>query len=431
MSEFGNWGLPLPKDLPEPDGSEPWWFETGHEKSEGVVYPHGWQHRFEQHALDRVFGSLEDFCRAAQWHQYEALKYEIEAIRLRPEIQGYVITEFTDCHWECNGLLDMRRNPRLFREPFACINADTVVVPRPARWSAADGEALPIALTLAHGGGRPLAAATLVWSIDGQEAGRIETPAMAEAGVAKLGAITPVLRGGPRTTSIAFELRAADGSVIARNHVEIAVLAPRVIPTGLRMACDDPALAALLRGLGHELVASADRADLVITRTLADAHYAMLAAGRNVLVAADHAGALGDSFVKKRFPRLQLVPRIGSPWLGEWASSFAWLRRTGAFAGIPGGALLGLPFDAVVPRHVLVGLRPVEFAGHVQAGLAVGWVQRPAATLATRSWGAGRLVMSTFGWPDASGNDPLAVALADAVLAHAAEPGPSAVGAPS
>jgi hypothetical protein len=224
-----------------------------------------------------------------------------------------------------------------------------------------------------------------------------------------------------------MELRGVDGVILARNHTDIAVLRPRLQPSTIPLACDDAPLAALLRELGHDVSANTNRAGLVVTRNLGEAHYRALAEGRNVLVAADHPAALGDSFVKKRFPRLQLVPRKGSPWLGEWASSFGWLRRTSTFADLPGDALLGLPFDAIVPQHVLVGLRTVEFAGHVQAGLAVGWVQRPAATLATRSWGAGRLVMSTFGWPDVAAPDPMAVAFADALIAHAAEPGPSAM----
>ena len=44
-------------------------------------------------------------------------------------IAGYVITELTDAHWESNGLLDMRRHPRVFHERFRTINGDTVIVP--------------------------------------------------------------------------------------------------------------------------------------------------------------------------------------------------------------------------------------------------------------------------------------------------------------
>ena len=40
-SEFGNWGLPDPERLADAAGNEPWWFETGHDWGEGVMYAHG------------------------------------------------------------------------------------------------------------------------------------------------------------------------------------------------------------------------------------------------------------------------------------------------------------------------------------------------------------------------------------------------------
>ena len=81
----------------------------------------------------------DGFVTAAQWQQFRALKYQIEAMRRKPQLAGYVITELHDCHWESNGLLDMRRNPRVFHELFHIINADTVIVPKWQRlsyWSA-------------------------------------------------------------------------------------------------------------------------------------------------------------------------------------------------------------------------------------------------------------------------------------------------------
>jgi beta-galactosidase/beta-glucuronidase len=80
-SEFGNWGLPDPERLADASGNEPWWFETGHDWGEGVMYPHGVQHRFADWSLARVFGDLKGFVEAAQWQQFRALKYEIEALR--------------------------------------------------------------------------------------------------------------------------------------------------------------------------------------------------------------------------------------------------------------------------------------------------------------------------------------------------------------
>jgi hypothetical protein len=68
------------------------------------------------------------------------MKYEIEQMRRHPSIQGYVITEFTDLHWECNGLLDMCRNPKVYYDRFHTINADTVIVPEWERLAFNPGE---------------------------------------------------------------------------------------------------------------------------------------------------------------------------------------------------------------------------------------------------------------------------------------------------
>ena len=89
------------------------------------MYAHGVENRFSDWSLDRVFGDLRRFVTAAQWQQFRAMKYEIEAMRRKPNLAGYVITELHDCHWESNGLLDMRRNPRVFHELFHIINTDT------------------------------------------------------------------------------------------------------------------------------------------------------------------------------------------------------------------------------------------------------------------------------------------------------------------
>ncbi|MFN8455334.1 MAG: glycoside hydrolase family 2 TIM barrel-domain containing protein [Anaerolineae bacterium] len=147
VSEFGNWGLP-DVNLLLNDGKEPWWFETGQEWDDGVVHPHGVRRRFRAWYLDRVFGTWQAFIEATQWQQYLALKYEIESMRRRPEIAGYVITEFTDVHWEANGLLDIKRNPKVYYYDFAAINANTVIVPeweRLAYWAGGVNPGLAVA----------------------------------------------------------------------------------------------------------------------------------------------------------------------------------------------------------------------------------------------------------------------------------------------
>src|SRR3954467_1514653 len=165
-SEFGNWGLPDPEALKDAAGHEPWWFETGHDWGEGVMYAHGVENRFSDWSLSRVFGSLKGFVEAAQWQQFRALKYQIETMRREQAIAGYVVTELTDAHWESNGLLDMRRNPRVFHSRFSSTHADTVIVPRWQRVSYWGGETAEIDLSVAHGAGAPIMDAVLGIAFD-------------------------------------------------------------------------------------------------------------------------------------------------------------------------------------------------------------------------------------------------------------------------
>ncbi|MEZ4555336.1 MAG: hypothetical protein R2854_02590 [Caldilineaceae bacterium] len=139
LSEFGNWGLPDPAAIQE-EGAEPWWFENGHNFGDGIVYPHGVEARFVAAGLDRLYPSLADFARAHQRHMAKSLHYEITSMRRAHAIGGYVITEFTDVHWECNGLLDMQRHVKAgLAEIFTPINQDDVIALRPLAWSGAPG----------------------------------------------------------------------------------------------------------------------------------------------------------------------------------------------------------------------------------------------------------------------------------------------------
>ncbi|HKH96953.1 MAG TPA: glycoside hydrolase family 2 TIM barrel-domain containing protein, partial [Beijerinckiaceae bacterium] len=240
-SEFGNWGLPYPKDLRDEKGEEPWWFETGHDWGEGVMYAHGVENRFNDWSLDRVFGDLRRFVTAAQWQQFRALKYQIEAMRRKPQLAGYVITELHDCHWESNGLLDMRRNPRVFHELFPIVNADTVIVPRWTRLSHWAGETARIEVAVAHGAGPAIDGAKLQVRL-GDESRVIDLPRIEAPSVLDLGHLDLRVPEAAEGTlrRIHFELRAPDGRLIATNHVDTAVHPRREKPAHARQLVFSP-----------------------------------------------------------------------------------------------------------------------------------------------------------------------------------------------
>lgn len=436
VSEFGVWGLPQPEAVGIGTSDEPWWAETGGNWGDGAAYPHGIANRFKTYHLDKVFGSLEGFVTAAQWYQHANLKYEIESMRARPNIQGYVITEMTDVHWEANGLLDIRRNPRVFHNRFAEVNTDTVIVPQIDRHALYGGSSVALSLKIATGG-RAIPAATLKWTVEGKS-GTINVPATGALSVADIGLhAIPVAAGAARVAVIELVLEAG-GQRLSRNEIAVSVYAARTAST-VKLAASGK-LADHLKGLGFALVPSAN-ADLIVTHALAEDDIEAMRSGRRYLVLADgsvpthrnlridppraepptmpnaeenarHLGA------ETQLPNLGLVKRDGTLWRGDWIANFSWIRRDGAFKALPGGAMLDVSFDRVVPHHVLTGFRSWEYDGLVDAGVVIGWIQKPAATIARRKVGKGGLVATTFRLlNDAPGADPVATALLDGLVA--------------
>lgn len=441
VSEFGVWGLPDPALLRDSEGKEPDWFESGSGWGDGAALPHGVEARFAALDLARVFGSFESFVTAAQWYQFMNLRYEIEQIRLHETISGYVITELTDVHWEANGLMDMERNPRVFHDQFSSINADLVIVPRPARYAGEAGAPLSIAVTLAAGGHALPEGAVLRWS--GAGAGEVACGAVAPMGTLALGDVVVRLPvgSGNSMARVDFTLEAG-GKVLAHNSCDIAVFGARR-PADLSIGAHDEELADFARGLGYR-VTSPETADLVLCRTLDEGRIGAIKAGANYLLIADgeqptpanlrtdmpegeapHRDIVADG---RKFapaldhyePNMRLVARDGTIWRGDWIAGFSWLRREGAFADIPGGPLFDLAYSNLVPRYLVTGARPWEFGTavtQIHAGTVVGWVHKPAAIVSEKQLGRGRLVVSTFRlMTEAPGADPLASALFDALV---------------
>ncbi len=443
LSEFGVWGLPHPDKLANPDGSEPWWMEYGAFWGDGAAYPHGIRARFATLRLERVFGTFDAFIDAVQWQQFRNLSYQIASIRAHPAIQGYVITELTDVHWEGNGLLDLNRNPRVFHDRFAAVNADTVVVPKPVRRAFRSGEVATVAVAVAAGG-RPVGdGAVLAWSL-GDRTGRLSVPPVPPVSVSPDMTVEIALPSVARSTMGALDLTLQDatGGTLARTTVDLAVHAPA--PRSYTVAARDPELGAYLGALGYRVVAAGD-ADVVVSRGLDAADVEAIRLGRRVLVLADgdaKRGTLRLDDVPREppatlrvvdarpgmpppthqyFPGLGLTDRTGTMWRGDWISSFGWVRRSGPFVALPGGPLLDLSYDRVVPTAVLTGFQPWEYESRVHAGVVVGWVHKPAATIGERFFGRGKMVATTFRlFRDVPGADPVAAALLDALVTQAA-----------
>ena len=416
-SEFGNWGLPDPDLLRDGSGSEPWWFETGHDWAEGVMYPHGIENQFSDWSLGRIFGSIKGLVEAAQWQQFRALKYAIEAMRAKKQIAGYVITELTDVHWESNGLLDMRRNTRVFHDVFSSINADTIIVPKWTRLSYWSAETATVEILVAHGAGAALNGAKLQITLDSKLL--VDIPNQSAGSVASLGELSILL---PQVQEncirrLTFDLFDAEGTVLASNYLEVAIHAPRQAPAPeiSVLWSENPALRLRLEELGYK-VAAEPRGEALWLCTHADADAGHVRRGGRMLILPK-----SDLNLTPYFPHWQNVrvqSRDGTLWRGDWASTFSWLRRGLAFEKLPGGPLLDEIFDRVLPTKVIAGCNLLDFQARVHAGMVIGWVHKPVALTVERGYGRGRLVVSTFRlFRDAPGADPTATLLLNSLIA--------------
>jgi hypothetical protein len=416
-SEFGVWGLPHPRDILEDDGSEPWWFESGHDWNRGAAYPHGIETRFRDAQLAPIFGDVDGFVNAAQEFQYRALKYQIETLRWERPICGYVITELNDTQWESNGLMDVHNRPRAFADRLANLQRPWLIIARASRTAIHVGERLEVSVRLAGADETPKDA-TLSWRFGDQ------------GGKAALGAepmsITLV---GAATESIAvaaleLEARDGEGHLLSHNALEFCVVPPLAGDTPSFFAMD-AAAQALLGAIGWPNCATSPQdAEIGLATRLTTPVRESLIAGRKVLLIANSAEALVDPegdlppADRHNFPSMLLSARDGTPWDGQWMGAFSWRRVDGPWASLPNGPMLDEHWADLMPKYVLTGFPSTAFGGLIDSGMAVGWLHL-AAAFAKRSFlGKAWLTVSTFDLTSGgAAENPLAAHL---LAAHAA-----------
>jgi len=402
VSEFGNWGLPDVTRLYEGNNSTvPWWFDTGLEWGEGVVYPHGIENRFKDYHLDQVFPSLSALSEASQHLQYDALKYEIEQIRRYESIQGYVITEFTDVHWECNGLLDMVRNPKVYHSRLKEINADDVLIPLWERLVFSADETCEMEIIFSHYSAVEIKDAVLRWEVVGPELPVISDQLFVDQTVAyqvnELGVVRFDIPHVHRPIRARLELRLVSGEkVITAAEQELYVFPSDVVLSAVMQAVPktkridvlySPKFHRQLEHLGFNIADDLSHADTAVVTTLDDACREFLLQGGRVLLLAET-----DDALQTYIPGIGIASRSGTPWQGDWASSFGWHR----LESLPTDNVVNFAFADLTPEHVIHGFAPRDFALDVFAGLFVGWLRKPIPTIARKRVGRGTLLISTF-----------------------------------
>ena len=454
LSEFGNWGLPELAPLRKSYGEDPPWFGIGPWWSgwEGEPgWPRGADERFKRFGLDKIFGDYEEFARATQWHQFAAMKYEIEAMRRQPNIVGYVITELSDIYWESNGLLDFYRNPKVYHDLFDMINSPDVIVPQIKTYNCWDDRQVLARLHASRFSGADWSDPVLKWMIEGVGEGETRIPALRRGETRSLGRVHWQLPQVEHTRMVDVRLSVggASGNELARNQLSLLVL-----PSSLRTTTMQEPIAVMLRdevpginegellgppGEGLEWMPTDDSraenppADDLQPITLRPT---LRKLGYNVQTAL----TLDTRLAITNYPTPELLrwvrdggdllfisegpspfywvqPR-GGAYSGSWLTSFSWLRPD-VHKRLNVQNPLSMPYASVMPRGTIVGL-PIEDQAvqpDLLAGMVSGWVGNPAVHTVQFRYGRGRVLMTTFKLEEAY-RDAVAVAMLHDLIEH-------------
>jgi hypothetical protein len=447
VSEFGNWGLPTLKDLLTEYGEEPSWFRTGSEETQ----PHGVQRRFTRYHLDEIFGSYDQFAIATQWHQYHALKYQIEEMRKYPSIVGYVITEFTDLHWEANGLLNIWRRPKIFYNSLAQFQAQDVIFVDCQRRNYWEGDLCNVDVFISHFEDRALQGYTVEWNIsDLGVAGTIENVAVDRHDARKVGSVSFVVPQLTQSLRARLHVRLKDpsGRIIARNWQILSFFPAAYFRPPKPEApiwVHDPLglwdLEMRLTEMGYRTVTQPggdgeERVRYAIVCRI-DAQVAkFIAEGGNVLFLVHSSEDISAELperelikIRDRRARLDVQSRERNPWEGDWVTNYNWLKHTPLFERVPrttespfAGDLMDFQYYKVIPNQVLLGWNQDRDFEDILSGIVVGWVHSPASFLAQCRWGQGKLLATTLKLESAFGDDPVATILLQDLIAHLMSP---------
>jgi Glycosyl hydrolases family 2, sugar binding domain/Glycosyl hydrolases family 2/Glycosyl hydrolases family 2, TIM barrel domain len=411
LSEFGNWGLPR---LPD---TKPWWFTRDFEDRE-ITRPDGVEQRFADYQYGSLFSGFGALADATQEHEYSSLKYEIESLRAQPDIQGYVITEFTDINWETNGLLDMWRHPKTFSERLGHLQQDHLVALRAEQRNLTVGDRARADVYFSNYGKEALSGARAYWELDGTEVrGQFDLPSVASGSCAKTGKIefTVPSVGAPSRHLLKVTVSAA-GTAISDNSLDFYLYPPRASELNPSVVFHDPG--GRLRRLSNEMrrrnflaPSGSEALPVMIASTWDDEVQKTLQNGGRVILLAAERQQLASG--------LAVVPRDKSDLDGNWISNFLWVRKDlEPFKVIGFETLAGFETQAVTPSAVIQGIPPADFQD-VLSGMFYGWIHNNVGTLVQARAGKGRLLVCTFSLVTSYGSDPYATYLLEALVNYA------------
>lgn len=424
VSEFGVWGLPSLENITKEYGGEPWWFSKGW----GSGVPNGAKERFESWNLREVWNDWEEFAVSSQWRQFQALKFMIEEMRKYSQITGYIITEFYDLHWECNGLLDFYRNPKVYMNSLSYINNDNLLIIDRANirtnlWS---GENLTVPVYFSKWTEGELRNAELRWRLGGLLEDKIIDINISPYEVTHLGDISFTAPNVANLTKLTLtaELLDSNKNIVTSNYIDIIVSPVKLkhppisketpVTVYLHSTIDSNSKRMMLnfvnkfQEMGYNVTVSETtnkEASCVIALVYDDEVRSYVENG-------------GKAFIIVTSPRIlniegkrYRIDRRG----GEWITDFHYIRNKKIFENLPIENPMGWTYYLTMPNLIINGVSTAELED-IYTGYFEGWIHQHAATMIKKEiGGGGAIIVSTFKF-DNYGTDPVTTIIFNNIL---------------
>jgi len=382
VSEFGTWGM---CDLPAIEdhyGGQPPWFDYDFFDSD-LKRPAGVYDRFEATTLPDVFDDWGALAEAWQRREFRSIKDVIEQMRAEEGVAGYVITEFSDIEWEFNGILDYRREEKVFHDDFARINDDVLISVEPETHAVQAGETLTADVVVRNDTTEQIEA-DVEWAAFDQS-GSVPV-SLGGFGVQRIEdaidfAVPDV--DGPTTTELSVSLPGAPDN----GEPITAVPAPVVGPdANAAVFADHDSLATTLADAGFDVRSVLDDGVDVALLTAPDADArAYVEDGGTALCLPDESGHVADEefFEYRELPETESWNLVASLFYRDRESPLA--EHLGV---VPGWELEGTyPYDVVAD---------VDQDDDVHVGYVEGWLANWSAAATVREQGDGRVGAFTF-----------------------------------
>jgi len=401
VSEFGNWGLPNITRLRAQYGGDPWWFQQ--RDTATATKPLGVEERFWEYGLDKVFDNIENLSEAFQELQYQALRFQIEEIRKHPEIKGYIITEFTDLYWECNGLLDITRGKKSYFNELKNLNSLDLVFPKERPSGVWSGESISIPILFSHLSNDSLDNVKILWSLEGTDIKNSINLDKVSYGLSEVGSIEFSAPETLEPKTFKLTLKATNRNrIVSENVIPIFVVPKDLINT--RISALNSSIWDSFKNANID-PCKVSEAGIVYATSFSEELETLAKEGKTVIL------ELSEDTKFSRFG--YTLERRRGITEGRWVSGL------GVFSPKISGRvfrekIMDYRFINDAPTYYLDG--GFNFGSKTLAGMIIGWLYYPMNFIVDIPLGEGNIIIHTFPIINRLSSSPVMMALLNQIL---------------